>query len=305
MSYYAHNVLSWIIFNAAILGIVGLDLGIFQRKPHTPSCAEALVWSVVWVTLAIMFGAWLSFSQGKEWALLFFTGYTLEKSLSLDNILVFAVIFQTLKIPSCYQHKILKWGIIGALIMRFLMIWSGVWLLEKFHFLMYFFGSMLILTGCKIIWTKGSKSSLEENSIWRWVQKILPIDHSLNHGKFWIRRGEKVLATPLFVGLILVEFSDLVFAVDSIPAIFAITQDPFIIYTANIFAILGLRSLYFLLNKALENVHSLKKGLSFILIFVGCKMMGLIKISTVNSLMIILIMLSIALLASFFPRKTS
>ena len=303
MTAYSHTFLAWFFFNAAVAIMLAVDLGIFHKKTHTPSYTEALAWSLVWLGLALLFGVWLTYDQGKEWGILFFTGYALEKSLSLDNVMVFAVIFQALKIPSVYQHKVLFWGVLGALIMRFLMIWSGVILLEKFHFLIYIFGVLLILTGVKFIYFGDTKSDLKETWGWRFLQKFLPIDNTLRGSKFIIKRGGQLFATPLLVALVLIEFSDLVFAVDSIPAIFAITRDPFIVYTANIFAILGLRSLYFLLANALDKLRYLKQGLAVILFFVGLKMIGIIKIDPLYSLIIILSILGTATLLSFFLKE--
>lgn len=299
MTSYAHSLLPWIIFNIFVGFLLALDLGLFHKKSHTPTYGEALKWSSLWVVLALLFAGWISYDQNIEWGTLFLTGYVIEKSLSLDNIMVFAIIFQTLKIPIQYQHKVLFWGIIGALGLRFIMIWGGVLLLQKFHFVIYIFGGLLIFSGLKIFFASSQTNDMQEGWAWRLLQKILPIYKDYEGQKFLIRQKGKVFATPLLMALILIELSDIVFAVDSIPAIFSITQDPFIIYTSNVFAILGLRSLYFLLANAMNHLRFLKKGLALILCFVGLKMLSFIKIPTLYSLIIILMILGGAALASW------
>lgn len=299
MTPYAHSLSPWIIFNLAVIFMLALDLGLFHKKSHTPTYGEALKWSTLWVALALLFAGWISYDQNIEWGTLFLTGYVIEKSLSLDNIMVFAIIFQTLKIPIQYQHKVLFWGIIGALGLRFIMIWGGVLLLQKFHFVIYIFGGLLILSGLKIFFPTSQANDVQEGWSWRLLRKILPIHKNYEGQNFFLKHKGKIFATPLLMALILIELSDIVFAVDSIPAIFAITQDPFIIYTSNVFAILGLRSLYFLLANAMNHLRFLKKGLALILCFVGLKMLNFIKIPTLYSLVIILVILGGAALASW------
>ena len=303
MSPYAYTILPWVLFNGAVVFMLALDLGFFHKKAHSPSYTEALIWSFIWLTFAIFFGFWLAYDQGLDCSLLFFTGYAIEKSLSLDNIMVFAIVFQTLEIPNHYQHRVLFWGIISALFLRLAMIWGGVVLLQKFHFLLYIFGGVLVLTGLKILCLGDKGVNLKKTWAWKSMEKFLPIKNQLNSHQFTVKDAGKTYATPLLAALIVIEFSDIVFALDSIPAIFAITQDPFIIYTANVFAILGLRSLYFLLATAMVHLRFLKKGLAFILCFIGLKMVGMINIQTHHSLFIILIILSGAAVASLYLKE--
>ncbi len=300
MSSYSHTLLPWLVFNAGVGFMLALDLGFFHKKAHLPSYTEALLWSFVWLAFAVIFGGWIAYDQGVDCSLLFFTGYAIEKSLSLDNIMVFAIVFQTLKIPNDYQHRVLFWGIITALLLRLVMIWGGVILLQKFHFLLYIFGGILILTGIKILYLGDRETDLRQTWAWKNMQKFLPLKDNLYGHKFTVKEAGKTYGTPLLAALIIIEFSDIVFALDFIPAIFAITQDPFIIYTANVFAILGLRSLYFLLANAMADLRFLKKGLAVILCFVGLKMLGVINIQTQHSLFVILIILGGAVLASVY-----
>jgi tellurite resistance protein TerC len=301
------NPLAWIIFNALVLLFLALDLGVFHRHPSTPTYKESLCWSVFWIILACLFGAWLYHDQGKVFAIFFFTGYAIEKTLSMDNIMVFAMIFHALSIPTKYQHRVLFWGILGALVMRALMIFIGAVLISEFHFIVYIFGGFLILTGLKMLYMGNSQTKIQDTVIWRWIENNLSTTKDIQGQKFFIRCKEtgKRLATPLFVALILVEFTDIVFAVDSIPAIFAVTKEPFIVYTANVFAILGLRSLYFLMAPAMEQFPYLKTGLALILCFVGFKMVGLVKIDPALSLGIVLTTILASILLSRIKAKTS
>ncbi|RZI45742.1 TerC/Alx family metal homeostasis membrane protein [Candidatus Finniella inopinata] len=303
MSSYSHTLLPWLVFNAGVVFMLALDLGFFHKKAHLPSYAEALLWSFVWFIFALLFGGWIAFDQGLDCSLLFFTGYAIEKSLSLDNIMVFAIVFQTLKIPNQYQHRVLFWGIISALLLRLAMIWGGILLLQKFHFILYIFGGILFITGLKILYLGDRETDLKNTWAWKSMQKFFPLKDQLNGDKFSIKQNGKIYGTPLLAALILIEFSDVIFALDSIPAIFAITQDPFIIYTANVFAILGLRSLYFLLVNAMDDLRFLKKGLAAILCFVGLKMLGIVNIQTHHSLFVILIILGGTAVASYVVRK--
>jgi tellurite resistance protein TerC len=265
-------VIFWIVFNAFVFVMLALDLGVFHRKSHEVSVKEALTWTFVWIFLALIFNVILYFWRGQQQALEFFTGYLVEKALSVDNIFVFIMIFTYFQIPSKYQHKVLFWGIIGALIMRVIFIFAGVALLEKFHFTIYIFGALLIFTGIKMFNHGSSKIEPDKNPVLKFFKKFMPVTPTLHEDKFFIRMDGKRNATPLFLVLILVETTDLIFAVDSIPAILAITQDQFIVYTSNVFAILGLRSLYFALSGIVHRFWLLSYALAIVLIFVGIKM---------------------------------
>jgi tellurite resistance protein TerC len=266
-------VIFWIIFNAFVIIMLALDLGVFHRKHHEVSVREALTWTFVWVFLALVFNAILYFWKGQQQALEFFTGYLVEKALSVDNIFVFIMIFTYFQVPSKYQHKVLFWGIIGALVMRVIFIFAGVALLEKFHFTIYLFGALLIFTGYKMFYHNNSKIKPDKNPVLKFFKKLMPVTPEFHEDKFFIKIDGRRFATPLFLVLILIETTDLIFAVDSIPAILAITQDQFIVYTSNVFAILGLRSLYFALAGVVHRFWLLSYGLAVVLIFVGIKMM--------------------------------
>jgi len=265
-------ILFWILFNTFVLIMLALDLGVFHRKSHEVSVKEALTWTFVWVFLALVFNLIIYFWRGQQQALEFFTGYLVEKALSVDNIFVFIMIFTYFQVPTKYQHKILFWGIIGALIMRVIFIFAGVALLEKFHFTIYIFGALLVFTGIKMFNHSNSKIEPDKNPVIKFFKKFMPVTQTLHEDKFFIRIDGKRFATPLFLVLILIETTDLIFAVDSIPAILAITQDQFIVYTSNVFAILGLRSLYFALAGIIHRFWLLSYGLAIVLVFVGIKM---------------------------------
>ena len=262
----------WIIFNAFVLMMLALDLGVFHRKSHEVSVKEALTWTFVWIFLALVFNTIIYFWRGQQQALEYFTGYLVEKALSVDNIFVFIMIFTYFQIPTKYQHKVLFWGIIGALIMRVIFIFAGVALLEKFHFTIYIFGALLVFTGIKMFNHSNSKIEPDKNPVVKFFKKFMPVTQTLHEDKFFIRINGRKFATPLFLVLILIETTDLIFAVDSIPAILAITQDQFIVYTSNVFAILGLRSLYFALAGIIHRFWLLSYGLAIVLVFVGIKM---------------------------------
>jgi tellurite resistance protein TerC len=263
----------WILFNIFVVLMLFLDLGVFNRKSHVISLKEAISWTVVWVILALIFNAIIYFWRGSQQALEFFTGYLVEKALSVDNIFVFIMIFSYFSIPPQFQHKVLFWGIIGALILRVIFIFAGVALIEKFHFTIYFFGAILIYTGIKMFSHNKAIKDPEKNPVIIFTRKFIPITSVLHDDRFFIRLEGKRFATPLFLVLILVETTDLIFAMDSIPAILAITQDQFIVYTSNVFAILGLRSLYFALAGIIHQFWLLSYGLAIVLIFVGIKML--------------------------------
>lgn len=266
------SIWKWIIFNVFVLAMLALDLGVFHRKSHAVKLKEALGWSAVWITLALLYNVGVYFWLGQAKALEFLTGYVIEKSLSVDNIFVFIMLFSYFRVPSEYQHKVLFWGILGALVMRAIFIALGVALIQKFEWVIYIFGAVLIYSGIKMAMEKDAEVHPEHNPILRLFRKAFPVTQGFEGNRFWVRRETGLLATPLMVVLVVVETTDVVFAVDSIPAVLAITQDPFIVYTSNVFAILGLRALYFALAGVMNVFHFLHYGLSLILVFVGVKM---------------------------------
>jgi len=285
--------------------MLAIDLGVFHRKAHEVKFKEALVWSLVWIGLAIAFNVGVYLWRGPDSALEFLTGYLIEKSLSVDNIFVFLLIFTYFQVSQKYQHKVLFWGIIGALIMRAVFIAAGITLIQKFHWIIYIFGGFLILTGIKMALQKDKEIHPERNPVLRFFRLFVPVTDQYEGGRFFVKRERRYFATPLFVVLLLVETTDLIFAVDSIPAILAITTDPFIVYTSNVFAILGLRSLYFALSGIMERFHYLHYGLSAILAFVGIKMIlsDTYKIPIFISLVIVAIFLLISVIASIISSK--
>jgi tellurite resistance protein TerC len=297
--------LLWIGFNLFVLAMLALDLGVFHRKAHIVSFKEAATWSAVWVGLALLFNLVVYFWRGPEVALQFFTGYLIEKSLSVDNIFVFVLIFSAFAVPASYQHRVLFWGILGALLMRGALIFVGAALLERFHWIIYIFGAFLIFTGIKMALHRHKQLHPENNPLLRLLRHLIPVATTYAGDRFFIRQAGKIMATPLVLVLVLVESTDLVFALDSIPAIFAVTADPFIVYTSNVFAILGLRSLYFLLAGVLDTFYYLKLGLSAVLAFVGVKMVlvDIYKIPTLLSLGVIATMLIVAIVASLVRAR--
>jgi len=301
----SNQVLMWAAFNILVVIMLVIDLGL-NRKSHEVSFREALTWSGVWITLALLFNAGIYYYLGETKALEFFTGYVIEKSLSVDNLFVFIMIFSYFNIPRLYQPKILKWGIIGALVMRAIFIFVGIELLEAFHWMIYIFGGILIITGLKMAFGGDEKIEPEKNLLVKLVRKLVPITKRVWGDRFFINRNGIRAATPLFLALVMVESSDLIFAVDSIPAIFAVTRDPFIVYTSNVFAIMGLRSLYFLLSNVMGMFAYLKLGISFILAFVGVKMLLMdtpFEISTYFSLGVIFGVLTISIITSIIMGK--
>jgi tellurite resistance protein TerC len=301
------NLWLWIGFNAFVLLMLALDLGVFHRKAHVVTFKESISWTVAWVTLALIFNLGISHYMGSQKGLEFFTGYVIEKSLSVDNVFVFALLFSYFAVPPIYQHKVLFWGILGALVMRAIMIFLGAALIAKFAWIIYVFGAFLILTGIKMIVKREEEIHPERNPLVRWFKKFMPVTSDYRGDRFFVKENGVRMATPLFVVLLLVEFSDVIFAVDSIPAIFAVTKDPFIVYTSNVFAILGLRSLYFALAGVLDKFHYLKIGLGFVLSFVGVKMLlahSAWKIDTHISLAVIVLILTASVVASLmWPKK--
>ena len=262
----------WIGFNAFILVLLAFDLGVFHRKAKVIGMAEALWLSAAYLILALLFnrGVWWAF--GADRALEFLTGYLIERALSLDNVFIIALIFSTLGIPAQHQHRVLFWGVLGALVMRGLMIWAGVALVTHFHWVLYLFGAFLVLAGVRMLRTRKAEPSLEHSRVLRFARSHLRVTSAYDGQRFFLRDGV-TYATPLFLALVLVEAADLVFAVDSIPAIFAVTEDPFIIYTSNVFAILGLRALYFALARVMDRFAYLNFGLALVLILIGTKML--------------------------------
>ncbi|MBM4436417.1 MAG: TerC family protein [Actinobacteria bacterium] len=263
----------WVAFNAGVLGLLALDLGVFHRKAYAPSLREAGLWSAVWIALALGFNAWIWLAVGAEPGAQFLTGYLVEKSLSVDNIFVFALIFSTFGVPAAYQHRVLFWGIVGALVMRGILIAAGAYLIETFHWIVYVFGALLVATGVRLAARQEHAQDLNRTLLVRLIRRVIPVTSDFHGSNFWARVQGRLLATPLLVVLLVVEASDLLFAVDSIPAIFAITSDPFLVYTSNVFAILGLRALYFLLAGVIDKFRYLKVALAAILVFVGGKML--------------------------------
>jgi tellurite resistance protein TerC len=263
----------WIGFAVVMAVIFVIDMGVFSRKSHEVSFREALAWTLVWVALALGFNLWIYFAMGQEKALEFLAGYLIEESLSVDNLFVFIMIFSYFKVSRAHQPKILKWGILGALAMRAVFIFAGIGLIEKFHWMTYLFGGVLLFTGAKMAFGGEDHVEPEKNPLVRLVARFLPITKRVRDDRFFIRKGGKVAATPLFLALLVVESSDVIFAVDSIPAVLAVTRDPLIVYTSNVFAIMGLRSLYYLLANVMEMFVYLKLGISIVLAFVGMKML--------------------------------
>jgi tellurite resistance protein TerC len=303
-----NNLWLWIGFNVFVLAMLALDLGVFHRKAHAVSLKESLAWTALWVALALVFNAGVWHYAGSQKALEFFTGYLIEKSLSVDNIFVFALLFSYFAVPLKYQHKVLFWGILGALMMRAVMIGAGVALITRFSWIIYIFGAFLILTGIKMIVKREEEIHPERNPVVRWFKRLMPVTSDYREDRFFVRENGIRMATPLFVVLLLVEISDVIFAVDSIPAIFAVTTDPFIVYTSNVFAILGLRSLYFALAGVMDKFHYLKIGLGVVLTFVGVKMLlahTAWKIDTLVSLGVIVFTLAASVVMSLLrPKKT-
>lgn len=295
----------WVGFNLFVLLMLAVDLGVFHRRPHAISKREALAWSVAWIALSLLFNLGLWHFRGGEKALEYFTGYLIEKSLSLDNIFVFLMIFSYFGVPDRYQHRVLYWGILGALVMRGGMIAGGAALLSWFHWMVYLFGGFLVFTGIRFARHSQVSVNPEANPVLRLVRRILPVTRDFHEQRFFVREGNRWWATPMLVVLVMVESSDVVFAVDSIPAIFAITRDTFIVYTSNVFAILGLRALYFLLAAVMPMFRYLNVGLGVILSFVGVKMLlsEVYPIPILFSLGVIAVILAVTLGASLWVGR--
>lgn len=294
----------WTAFIIVIIFFLALDLGVFHRKAHSVKFKEALAWTTLWFALAMGFALGLYFLRGQQEALEFFTGYIVELSLSMDNVFIIALIFSYFQVPSIYQHRVLFWGIMGALVMRAVMIFAGAALVREFDWILIIFGGFLVISGLKLLFTKEESVEPGKNILVRVVQKLLPISSSFDEHRFTTVINGRRMFTPLFVVLVMVETTDLIFALDSIPAIFGITTNEFIVFTSNVFAILGLRSLYFALAGAIEYFRFLKYGLSLVLVFIGVKMliMKSIHIPTPVSLGVIGMVILISIGASLISR---
>ena len=295
----------WTSFSFFVLGMLALDLGVFHRKSHAVSIKEALAWTAVWIALSMLFNLFVYHYFGKEKALEFFTAYLVEKSLSIDNIFVMIMVFSYFNVPAAYQHKVLFWGIFGALVMRVVFIFAGIELIHKFHWLIYLFGGFLVVTGLRMVFGEDKPMDPEKNPLVKMVRRMFPVTESFEGDNFFVKKNQQTWATPLFIVVVLIEATDLVFAVDSIPAIIAISEDTFIVYTSNVFAILGLRSLYFALAGIEKYFTYLKYGLATILVFVGIKMciVDFYKIPVEISLIVISFLLAISMIASVAVRK--
>ena len=299
------NIWVWIGFSVFVLAMLALDLGVFHRKSHEVKFKEALAWSGVWLTLALLFAGGVFIYGGTERGLEFLTGYIIEWSLSVDNIFVFLLIFSYFAVPAKYQHKVLFWGILGALVMRAVMIALGATLIKEFHWVIYFFGALLVFSGIKMATQKETGLHPEKNPLVRLFRRFMPVTSEYHGDRFFTRINGVRYATPLFIALLMIESADLVFAVDSVPAIFSITSDTFIVYTSNVFAILGLRSLYFALSGVMSRFHYLKLGLSVVLVFVGVKMLltDVYKIPILISLAVIAGTLAASIVFSLLKPK--
>lgn len=303
----SNETILWIIFGASITVMLTLDLSVFQRRTHAVKVKEALLWSAVWIGLALLFDLAIHFLLGSEKALLFLTGYITEKSLSVDNLFVFFLIFSYFSVPPSYQHKVLFWGIIGALIMRGIFIVLGLTIIERFHWSIYAFGAFLIYTGIRLSTGKELKFRPEGNVLVRLFRRFVPLTLDYHEDRFFIKENGRRLATLLFFVVVVVETTDIMFAVDSVPAVLAVTLDPFIVYSSNVFAILGLRALYFAIAGVIQRLRYLNYGLSVVLIFLGAKMVSgdFYKIPTPISLGVIAGILLVSVAASIIRPKKS
>jgi tellurite resistance protein TerC len=281
----------WTSFIVVILFLLSLDLGIFHRHAHAVSVREASIWSAVWVVLSCSFGIWVYGNFGKQYGLEFFTGYLIEYALSVDNVFVFIVIFSYFGVPSKFHHRVLFWGILGALLMRASFILAGAALISRFHWILYIFGAFLVFTGIKILKQGDAEVEPDQNPVVKLFRRLVPMSSGYESGRFFLRQNDVIVATPLALVLVTVEATDLVFATDSIPAIFGITRDPFIVYTSNVCAILGLRSMYFLLSAVIRKFTYLGTGLGIVLMFIGLKMLA-------SSIWVIPIGLSLGIVAA-------
>lgn len=309
------SIWAWVGFLVVVLGLLALDLGVFHRSAHAVTIREAATWTVVWISLSLLFNLGIYFWGGADPAIDFLTGYLVEYSLSVDNIFIFVLLFTYFRVPAAYQHRVLFWGILGALVMRGTMILLGAALIERFEWIIYIFGAFLFFTGIRMFFSQDEEEEIhpEGNPLVRLARRFVPVTREMQGERFFVKLDGRIFATPLFIVLLIVESTDLIFAVDSIPAIFAVTQDPFIVYTSNVFAILGLRSLYFVLAGVVHKIHYLKLGLSAVLAFVGAKMLlpdvssallGVrFAIPTALSLGVVAAILAVAVLASLVRAR--
>lgn len=296
-----------IVLGVVVLGMLALDLFVFHRKAHEVSLREAAAWSVVWITLGLAFGVYVWVTRGSQAGGEYLAGYVIEKSLSMDNVFLFAMLFTYFAVPSLYQHRVLFWGVVGAIVFRAIFIVAGASLLEAFHFLIYGFGILLLLTGIKMWRASGHSVDPEKNFVLRLVRRVIPITPDYHGQKFFVRHKGALMATPLFAVLVVVETTDIMFAIDSIPAIFAITTDPFIVLSSNLFAILGLRALYFLLAGMIDRFVYLKQGLAALLVFAGVKILisDIYKMPVALSLLVIITILAVSSGASWWANRRS
>jgi tellurite resistance protein TerC len=303
------TLLRWIEFNLFVLLALALDLGVFHRRSRKIGLREAALWSLAWISLSVLFGIGILRYSGHQKALEFFTGYLIEKALSVDNLFIFLIIFRTFAVPPRLQHRILAWGILGALIMRGAMIAAGAELIEHYSWVMYVFGAFLLYAGIRMFFTRREDIHPEQNFLFRFARQHLRVAPNYLGEQFFVREASRIFATPLFLVLLIVEIADVSFAVDSIPAVFGITHDPFIVYTSNVFAILGLRAMYFLLAGVLDRLRYLDQGLAFVLMFIGAKMIAepWVHIPSQTSLAVVAGILLLVLLAPLFvhPRRKS
>ena len=304
------NIWFWIGFNVFILALLAIDLGVFHRRAHEVTIKEAAVWTVVWISLAMLFNAGLFYFEGHQPGMMFLAGYLIEKSLSVDNIFVFVMLFGYFNVPLIYQHRVLFWGILGALLMRGTLIGLGAYLIGQFHWILYLFGAFLIFTGIRMAVQKEGEGEVhvEDNPLVKLLRRMLPITSRYRQDQFFVRKMGYFMATPLLVVLLVVETTDLLFAFDSIPAILAITQDPFIVFTSNALALLGMRALYFAVQGLLTKLRYLHQGLAAILVFVGSKLMltDYWHLSSGVSLVTILSILATAVAASLLlPERAA
>jgi tellurite resistance protein TerC len=302
---FLHEVILYGGFTAFVLLMLAVDLGVFNRRAHVVSLKEAIIWSVIWILLALMFNVGIFYLEGTTKALEFFTGYLIERALSFDNIFVFVLVFSYFGVPPKYHHRALFWGVLGALLTRAIFIAAGAALILRFEWILYFFGGVLIFSGWKMLREKSVEVHPDRNIFIRAARRIFPVSSGYESGRFLLRQDGILHLTPLLLVLITVETTDIIFAVDSIPAVFGVTRDPFIVFTSNIFAILGLRATYFLLTGVMENLAYLSQGLSVVLVFIGAKMIlaEIIPIPIGISLLTVSAILAIAILASLIKRR--
>ncbi|HVX31406.1 MAG TPA: TerC family protein [Nitrolancea sp.] len=296
----------WILFNVVVIGLIVLDLGVFHRKVHVESIRESAIWTAIWTLVALAFNAGIYFYRGGEPALSFLSGYVIERALAVDNIFVFMMIFTAFGVPQVLQYRALFWGIIGAIILRAILIATGTVIIERFEWVLYFFGGFLVVTGLRMLRSEEKEIDPGNHPVVRFLRRIVPVTHEYRGARFMIRSKGSLVITPLFVVLAVIAVSDLVFALDSIPAIFAITQDPFLVYTSNILAVLGLQAMFSMLGGIIDKFHLLKYGLAAVLAFVGVKMLiaGFYHLPIALSLGVIVAMLAASIIASrLFPEQ--